>query len=564
LQRLIAPFTVRRVAKKKQRLDGSGNDVPTRRDRFVLERDELGRGGYARVVAATRRHDGRRLAVKELLSSDNESVARMRREIQVQTRVIHPHVMPIVEADPLFEWYAMPVAEGTLEDLLPTLSAEEFHKALRNAAAGLSAVHQALQIPHRDVSIRNVLALRDGVERRWAMADWGLAARPDDESLTLNTVGPIGTPFFRAPELHDDPRAASIRSDMYSLGRVAELARTRKSWGAEAGLDRFIDATTRRVPSQRPRTFDEAVQLLSKTSGQRLGTYLVWLHTPEGLKTTLLRSVGSATEVVASRPGLFMCDGTRLLQWRLSDHSVSLPAWESRDSDQNPTSYYEASVEDVDLVDFDTGSATRITPMEPRDSDDNFEFERTTEPVGSAGTFLFLRERIFRFGGGAHPNRWVRFSVIDVRTGVEVDSLSTGEWKDWFKLEIDAAAETFRATDPAFRSEEQYWKKRGGEQCQFTLYRPALSDSGVLEVELQITFGCSYAGSDNRWTSYTRSGLFRTSRLSPQLVEVLSFPDALSDFLRAHTGASALGWSVVPDVLRSEQWIAYLTGNETS
>lgn len=166
------------MAKKRRRLDQHGNEVPSRRDRFALEPVERGRGGYAKVSLGTRREDGRRLAIKELFSSDPESVARMRREINVQRRVLHPHVMPVVEADPLFEWYAMPIADGNFEELLPRLSVADVHKALRDAAAGLGAVHETLGIPHRDVSARNILAFKDDQAFRWVMADWGLAAAP--------------------------------------------------------------------------------------------------------------------------------------------------------------------------------------------------------------------------------------------------------------------------------------------------------------------------------------------------------------------------------------------------
>jgi serine/threonine protein kinase len=541
------------MAKKRPRLDERGREAPSRRERFALDPREHARGGWARVTLGTRREDGRRVAVKELLLKNPESVLRMRREIAIQQRVLHPHVMPIVEADALFEWYAMPIAVGNLEELLPQLSPPEVHRALRHAASGLGAVQDIMHVPHRDVSPRNILALQDPEELRWVVSDWGLAPRLGDESVTLNTRGSIGTPSFCAPEVHDDPRVGSVRSDLYSLGRVAAFIRDRRSWDSHAGLDRFIEATTRPLPQERPVGFDEAILELTSEASKVAPTYLLWSREPSGKTTTrVLRERIDGIEVLGGRAGLFVCDGKRLLQWRETEHDV-LMVKEFDYSASKAIQHEAASVEDLDLVDFDTGNSIRISPVEPRDRSDWSEFDRQTVPVAGSGPFLFLKEGIFLYGAGAaHPNRSARFYVVDARNGVEVDSLAPEAWAYWFKEEHTAAVEQHRE-DASYAADD--WEL---ESCCLTFYRPIITPQGATSVELQFSFSAAYAASDDQWSKYTRSRRIQTARLPNELAVVLSPPTALRRVLAQDGEAGAMGWSVVPDVLRSEGWIDYL------
>jgi len=101
--------------------------VVNRRERYrIVGRAPLGVGGFARVFEAERRDDGARVALKEPIAG-GDAQARLRREIQVQTRLNHPHVMPIIDYDPDFGWFVMPLGLGNLEHLRSWVSEEEFH-----------------------------------------------------------------------------------------------------------------------------------------------------------------------------------------------------------------------------------------------------------------------------------------------------------------------------------------------------------------------------------------------------------------------------------------------------
>jgi serine/threonine-protein kinase len=152
------------------------------------------------------------------------ATARIKREILAQKRLAHPNIMPIIDHDPGYTWYAMPIARGTLRDLRPELDDESLASILLNIADALEVAHEQGMV-HRDIAPTNILALEGSRPGgyRWVVADWGMVNRPSDGSsgrLTRTGAG-MGTIGFDAPELDENPSAATAAADVYSLGRVA-------------------------------------------------------------------------------------------------------------------------------------------------------------------------------------------------------------------------------------------------------------------------------------------------------------------------------------------------------
>lgn len=201
---------------------------------------------------AVRRDTGLTVAVKVqrdvLLAVD-----RMRREIDVLSRLDHPNVIRIVEADRGARWYAMPLARYALRDFHDRSPAdwESFHGVLHQVCAALRYLEDR-GLVHRDVSPGNVLYLGDD---RWVLSDFGLVKRPRSSSLTRTGMR-FGTPHFSAPEVHHDPRTATGAADVYSIGALA-------SWFTNIAIDQqpdsawgvywheFICGTLRFNPAQR-------------------------------------------------------------------------------------------------------------------------------------------------------------------------------------------------------------------------------------------------------------------------------------------------------------------------
>jgi serine/threonine-protein kinase len=191
--------------------------------RFVGKRP-LGEGGFAKVWKAVRKADQEIVAFKEPLAGE-VAAQRLRREIEVQSQLAHPHIMPILEADPDRAWFTMPLAEGSLRTLRAGLNEEDLASIIYDVADALAFAHES-RFVHRDITPSNILGLPYApakTGRRWLIADWGLVRRPDSQvSRQLTRSGQaLGTLGFAAPETWYDGHTATAAADVYSLGRVA-------------------------------------------------------------------------------------------------------------------------------------------------------------------------------------------------------------------------------------------------------------------------------------------------------------------------------------------------------
>src|SRR5207302_189278 len=96
---------------------------------------------------------------------------------------------------------------------LPIPQASDY---IRQAALGLQHAHEH-GLVHRDIKPSNLLITADDSVK---ILDLGLARLGPAEPLeaTAEAEHLNGTPDFMPPEVACDPRAADIRSDLYSLG----------------------------------------------------------------------------------------------------------------------------------------------------------------------------------------------------------------------------------------------------------------------------------------------------------------------------------------------------------
>src|SRR5437870_8710462 len=197
---------------------------------YTVDR-EIGRGGMARVFLAAERHPPRKVAVKVMNPevSTPEFRERFIREVELTSRLSHPHIVPILAADEcLFVpdgpdglcYYVMPYIEG--ESLRARLEREQrlpLEEALRIALEvgdALSYAH-AQGIIHRDIKPENILLSGD---HAW-VADFGIA-RAVSAAGGHNLTGgqPVGSLAYMSPEQLMGSRAIDARADVYSLGCV--------------------------------------------------------------------------------------------------------------------------------------------------------------------------------------------------------------------------------------------------------------------------------------------------------------------------------------------------------
>ncbi len=193
-------------------------------DHYEIER-ELGHGAMATVYLARDLKLNREVAVKVLLPELGFALGpeRFRREIELATKMSHPHILPIYdsgEADGEL-YYVMPYIAG--ESLRGRLNRERqlpLDDALRIACEVADALDHSHRhgIIHRDIKPENIL-LEDG---QALVADFGIARAVSavGEGKLTSTGISLGTPTYMSPEQGMADPNLDGRTDIYSLGCV--------------------------------------------------------------------------------------------------------------------------------------------------------------------------------------------------------------------------------------------------------------------------------------------------------------------------------------------------------
>jgi serine/threonine protein kinase len=236
---------------RNERASARGASLERRIGPYLVLR-ELGRGGQGAVYLAEDTRDRRLVALKVLDSfaawRSKERVERLRREASVVSRLQHPAICNVLDADlesdppylamrmvdgrTLAHEIALARAQGDAPRLLPCaprtrLELEGVLAFFDRAARALHSAHEAGVI-HRDVKPGNIMVTPDGEP---VLLDFGLARDSDSTQETLTHSGQLfGTPAYMAPERIGRPRAEVTRQcDVHSLGvtlyEVLTLAR---------------------------------------------------------------------------------------------------------------------------------------------------------------------------------------------------------------------------------------------------------------------------------------------------------------------------------------------------
>lgn len=198
-------------------------------DRYRLDR-ELGRGGWGVVYLAQDLRHHRPVAIKvmEVGTGALATRERMRREIELEANLDHPHIVPLFDSGEAGDsriYFVMPFVDGeslqqriAREKQLPVIDAV---RIARDVAEALQHAH-ARGVIHRDVKPANIL-LSSGSAR---VADFGIA-RAIHGPLFLQKTGwdtthgvQVGTAAYMAPEQEAGDRSVDGRADQYSLGCV--------------------------------------------------------------------------------------------------------------------------------------------------------------------------------------------------------------------------------------------------------------------------------------------------------------------------------------------------------
>jgi serine/threonine-protein kinase len=204
-------------------------------ERYTIER-QIGRGGSAAVYLARDSKQGRHVALKLMLPevASAVSVERFLKEIQIAARLVHPHIVPLIDSgmttgsqsEEGLPWYVMPFVAGeSLRSMMDREKRLPIGDALRFAcqvADALDYAH-AVGVVHRDIKPENILFSAGHA----VVTDFGIAkaitasttAHDPAATATTDVSLVIGTALYMSPEQSaGDP--VDGRSDIYSLGQV--------------------------------------------------------------------------------------------------------------------------------------------------------------------------------------------------------------------------------------------------------------------------------------------------------------------------------------------------------
>jgi serine/threonine-protein kinase len=187
--------------------------------RYLLG-DELGVGGFGKVIAARDRALGRTVAMKTLRhAGDAGAHGRFVDEARVAGQLEHPSVIPVYDLGVLGDgepFYTMRIVERrSLREVLRQPPPRRDWPLARlctmfvQVCRAMAYAH-VRGIVHRDLKPDNILL---GEYGEVYVADWGLAA-----ALGTEEGGVVGTPGYMAPEQAEGRLPLDPRSDLYALG----------------------------------------------------------------------------------------------------------------------------------------------------------------------------------------------------------------------------------------------------------------------------------------------------------------------------------------------------------
>jgi eukaryotic-like serine/threonine-protein kinase len=183
----------------------TGPAMPPRIGRFRMLR-ELGRGAQASVWLAHDTRLDREVALK-LLEAGGDAVGPWLHEAQAVSRLAHPNIVPVFEADEahevagrpylVFEYVNGPTLAAHLRQRGGALPAREAVTLMLGVLDALRAAHDC-GIVHRDLKPSNILIDAEGRAR---VMDFGIAARIADDRHPDSLAGAVcGTPGYISPE----------------------------------------------------------------------------------------------------------------------------------------------------------------------------------------------------------------------------------------------------------------------------------------------------------------------------------------------------------------------------
>ena len=247
-------------------------------------RQKIGVGGMADVYQGKDTLLGRPVAIKILhqnFGSDQDFVARFKREAQAAGKLNHPNVVSMYDVgyDQGYHYIIMEYVAGcTLKEYIQhhaRVSVQEAVKITIAIAEGLEHAH-AMGIVHCDVKPHNILITDTG---RIKVTDFGIARAINSAATMMYTNSVMGSAPYISPE-QASGKSINVSTDIYSLGVVLyELLTGEVPFRGETPVSVALQHVKDRVVAPRiknnliPPQLEQVVLVaLEKEPGKRFGS----------------------------------------------------------------------------------------------------------------------------------------------------------------------------------------------------------------------------------------------------------------------------------------------------
>jgi serine/threonine protein kinase len=233
------------------------------RDRYEWL-DEIGSGGVGTVYEGRHVPLDRRVAIKEISNvfevfadlDRQDIVERFRRITRTQAAISHPAILQVYDIETAAE-YPYVVTEyaprGSLRRLIDGESDNHLRVALKyfiQILHGLNTAHQTGAV-HGNIKPENVVLDASGNAK---LGDLGLSTLVDVNGLTNQVYVGVGDVSYMAPEQFEDPNAATVHTDIYSLGIMFYEMLTGKVPGRRSPMPSEVHSE---IPSKLDDIFDK-------------------------------------------------------------------------------------------------------------------------------------------------------------------------------------------------------------------------------------------------------------------------------------------------------------------
>jgi serine/threonine-protein kinase len=216
----------------------------------------------------------RLVAIKVMLDSTPDFVARFRREAQAIAKLVHPHIVQVYDFgvdDEGNPYFVMELIEGRpLDKIVRAEGRLDAARAIgyaRQAADGLAAAHR-VGIVHRDVKPSNLIVDARGVVK---IVDFGIARVATGGTALTGAAALMGTPGYMAPE-QAQGKPVDGRADIYALGlTLFEMLSGQAPYQAEDPISLVVKNLQEPLPDLRVRGLglpDELVVLVEQMSAK--------------------------------------------------------------------------------------------------------------------------------------------------------------------------------------------------------------------------------------------------------------------------------------------------------